>query len=309
MTASSSPDPSPPCRGLEPASHQTSRFRVLGFDFAVCSTDAALARYLDHVLGHLAVPGTPEHLYTVEDNGPGRRPRIVVALDGDRLRAASEPATGLDHLLWDLNRRVVDTAGAGHLMVHAAAAEGDGAVVVLPAPAEAGKSTLVAGLVSAGLRYVTDEAVALGLDDRLVHPYPKPLDIDAGSWPVLAHLAPRPDPDVAPYLGDQWHLAPTSVGTGTVASPAPARLVIVPAYRPAAVTALTPMSRSEAVVAMADQAFNFRRHGGRALSALAAVVAGCRCYRMTVGDLDAACALALEALRGRVPVASGDASP
>lgn len=151
-------------------------------------------------------------------------------------------------------------------MVHAAAAEMDGQVVVLSAASEAGKSTMVAALVHAGLSYVTDEAVAIGLDDLLVHPYPKPLDIDAGSWGVLAHLAPRHDPALAPYLAEQWHLAPTTVGT--IASAAPARLVILPAYRPSEATALVPISRSEAWSPSSGQAFNFCEYGARALEAL-----------------------------------------
>lgn len=289
--------------------HQTRRFVALGFDFAVRSSDPALGRYLDDLFGHLSVAGDAAHLYRFDDRGAGQRPRIVVSLDGIRLRAVSEPATGLGHLLWDVNRRVVEEAGPRHLLVHAAGAERDGGVVILPGPAEAGKSTLVTALVHAGLRYVTDEAVAVGLDDLLVHPYPKPLDIDAGSWPVLGHLAPPPDPDLAPYLVDQWHLAPTSLGTGTVASSAPARLVIAPAYRPAAATTLTPMSRSEAVVAMAEQSFNFARHGPRALQTLAALVRRCRCYRLSVADLDQACALVLEAFGDPALVAQADSVP
>ena len=284
--------------------HQTRRFQVLGFDFAVRSTDPALARYLDQLLDHLAVAGNPEHLYCFEDHGAGQRPRIVLSLDGKRLRAASEPAVGLGHLLWDLNRKVIEVAGPGHLLLHAAGAERDGGVVILPGPAEAGKSTLAAGLVHAGLNYVTDEVIAIDLDDLLVHPYAKPLDIDAGSWPVLAHLAPPAEPELAEYLADQWHLAPTSVGAGEVASPAPVRLVFAPPYRPGAATELTPMARSEAVVAMAEQAFNFGQHGRRALSALATLVRPCRCYRLTVSDLDQACTLVMEALDRSIPVSS-----
>jgi hypothetical protein len=283
---------------------QTRSFQVLGFDFAVRSTDPALGRYLDHILGHLAFPGTPEHLYSFEDHGPDKQPRIVVSLDGIRLRAVSDPSLGLGHLLWDLNRRVVEKASPQHLLLHAAAAERDGRVVMLPGPSESGKTTLVAGLVHAGLSYVTDEAVAFDLDDVLVRPYPKPLDVDAGSWPVLAHLAPPPDLELAPYLTDQWHLAPSSVGTGIVASPAPVRLIIAPTYRRGATTTLIPMSRSEAVVVMAEQAFNFRQHGALALATLAALVRSCQCYRMSVGDLDQACVLVLEALDDPAPVFS-----
>lgn len=278
-----------------PDIHRTRSFDGLGFGFAVRSADPALRRYLERILAHLAVPGPPQHLYGIDERGHGPRSRVVVSLDGTELRAAGDPATAVGHLLWDLNRRVIEHAGPRHLLLHAAAAGRHDRVVVLPAASEAGKSTLVAGLVDAGLRYVTDEAVAVGLADLLVHPYPKPIDIDPGSWPVLAHLA-SPDPDLARFETDQWHLAPTAVGTGTVASAAPAGLVVLPSYRPAATTALTPMSRREALVSMAEEAFNFHDHGAEALAALATVVRRCRCYRLSVADLGQACALVLKAL-------------
>ena len=90
------------------------------------------------------------------------------------------------------------------MLVHAGAVEWDGHAALFPAPMESGKTTLVAGLVRAGARYLSDEAAAIDPETLLVHPFPKSLTIGAGSWEVLADLAPAVDPEVTRrYLLDR----------------------------------------------------------------------------------------------------------
>lgn len=265
---------------------------ALGFDVTVRTDDAALARFLDATLGALAVPGPASHQYSLATEGPADNPSYVIALDGAVLRRVDDRATALGHLLWDLNRRAIETAGGRHLLIHAAAAESAGRVVLLPGPSGSGKTTLVAGLVRAGLRYVTDEAVALGLEDGLVHPYAKPLDVEAGSWPVLADLAPPDDPALAPYPSDQWHVAPGIFGAGRVAPGAAAPvLVVAPTYQTGVGAELVPLARSHTLVSLAEQSFNFADHGVHALDLLAATLRRCECYRLHYDDLAAAAEL------------------
>jgi hypothetical protein len=49
-----------------------------------------------------------------------------------------------------------------------------------------------------------------------------------------------------------------------------------------------PIARSEAAALLAEQAFNFRELGPGRLDVIAKVVRACNCYRLDVGDLDAA---------------------
>jgi len=74
--------------------------------------------------------------------------------------------------------RVAIEAAAGRLlMFHAAAlSDGDGRGVVLVAPSGTGKTTAAATLGRNGFGYLTDEAVAIDDDDRVL-PYPKPLSV------------------------------------------------------------------------------------------------------------------------------------
>ena len=245
-------------------------FAALGYRVELNVEDPALAAELARVLDSLASPATlPATPYEVT---PSERV--------------------LSEVMWHLNAEAV-ASSPGHLLLHAGAVAVADRAVLLPASMECGKTTLVAGLVRRGLDYLTDETVAIDPVDITVLAYPKPLSIDQGSWEVLADLRPRHDP----WHTFQWQVRPDDIRPGCVARrPCRPALMIAPRYVAGAATRLTPMVRSEAVVYLAENSFNFRSDGARWLPVAGAVIAQCDCYRLIVGDLDDACRLVLDAV-------------
>ena len=272
---------------------QTPRYRALDLAFSVRLMGDDLADYIEHIFSSLragrgASPTEPAHVYSVLDEGERYQRRYAVYFDGQPIvRTPSEPMA-LVYLLWHLNRAVVEASNRW-LLLHAAAAEHEGAAVVLPAPMDSGKTTLVAGLVVRGLGYLTDETVAIDLATRRVDPYPKPLSIELGSWETLPSLRPQLDARFARFHDELWHVVPDAIRPGAAAGPSTPRVVVTPRFESGARTAIEPMSRAEAVMMLAENAFNFASHKAAGLDALAAIVRNCECYRMTVGTLDDAC--------------------
>ncbi len=271
--------------------HTGGPYRGLGLRFAVRATDPALGRHLGSLFAALAAPAGPDapaEWYSFVDRGPAAARRYAVYFGDRRIGSGNRPERALMMLLWHLNAAVV--RASGHLVVvHAAGAERDGAAVLLPAPSGGGKTTLVAGLVRAGLRYLTDEAVAIDPATLLVQPFPKALALDPGSWQVHADLRPRLDPSVAPFGTFQWHVPPAAIRPDAVAPAARPRLVVAPRYVPGARTRLRKIERPEMLKLLAESTFNFHDVGRRNLEVLAEVVRGCECYRATVGELGPAC--------------------
>jgi hypothetical protein len=277
--------------------YRTTDFMALDFTFRIESSSEALRDHLQHLYTPLQTKSATGHTYRFIDAGPPPRgSRYFAFLDDELLTASTTPTPPMGYLLWHINNQAVTTTST-MVLVHAAAAAANGRAVVLPAPAESGKTTLVAGLVTRGLEYLTDEAVALRLDDddRVV-PYPKPLTIEPGSRQVLAHLEPRLDDDVADHFGDQWHLSPEAIRASAVAGPATPCLLIVPRFDRDGPTALTALKRAEALRLVAEGSFNLPQLGRPGLLSLARLVRSCECYRLAVADLDNACDLILERL-------------
>lgn len=274
-------------------------FQAVAWRFVVDCDDDDTARFLSHVLSPLRAADADA------DAGPAVTARYDLrsargqalgrlTLDGAVVVDRQSDALLCATLLWHVNRGVVD-ASTDHVLLHAAAAAEGGHAVLLPAPMESGKTTLVAGLVRSGLDYLTDETVALR-PDGTIDAYPKALSVDEGSWQVLAEL--RPDPVRTPdrLTGAQWNVPPDELRPGCAVRTARPRLVVLPRYVAGSATELTPVTRAEALVEVLGQVFVPDRDRARDLRVLAEVLRSCECYRLVSGDLDGAVAAVRTAL-------------
>lgn len=273
------------------------RLEALGVEFGIRSNDEELGGYLGSLFEAMAVPGSPTHVYSIID-----RPRIASRYEAyfdEAHVVTSTTASGvLRRLQWDVNERVI-ASNREYLLIHAGAAADDrGLGIVLPAAMDSGKTTLISGLVRAGLRYMTDEAAAIDPGTGALHAYPKALTIDEGSWEVLSDLRPELPPSLAPFAREQWYVPPDSIRPHVVAETARPALIVAPRYVADGRTELLPVSRAEALQTLVENAFNFRLFDGQtALSVLGKLVRGAECYRLRVANLTEACDLLLGLLR------------
>jgi hypothetical protein len=210
-------------------------------------------------------------------------------------RASSDLA--IAQLAWEVNRGVVEEAG-NRLLLHAAATEQDGKIVVLAGPEGSGKSTLAAALVCSGLRYVTDEAVPVELSDAAVTPYPKLMALrgdslrllqDVWSGHVVAGRVSEHEERLVPAEAFRRDAVAPPGGIARV-------LVVLSKARPDVATTAERIPRAEAAIVLAEQAFNFREFGPGRLDAIAGFVRSCDCYKLELGDLEEGCRLVLDLL-------------
>lgn len=262
---------------------RTGRYRALGHDFAVRTTDAALAQYLELVLRPLAATGRARRLYSVTGHHHGQG-SYSLFLDGSKVLDAPSPEAMCHVLLGHVNQEAVRQTPT-HVILHASAAEHRGRALVFPARSESGKTTLVAGLVRAGFGYFTDEAAAIHPGTLVVEPYPKSLSIDPGSWSLFPELEPPVPAALRHFVGLQWHVDPCSIRAGACAGAARPAFVIAPHFVAGARTRLEPLSRADALVLLVEGAFNARSHGRAGVEALAAMVHTSQCRRLVMGDL------------------------
>ena len=271
-------------------------FACFGERWRISCDDLALARFV----GELYAPmlddsrgGDPAVTYRLT-MACGDRPGEVHR-DGELLVQSPRPARLLGKLVWAINRQVIDASGQRLLLHAAAAADPRGRVVLLPAPMESGKTTLVAGLLDHGLAYLTDEAAAVE-PDLSVHGFRKPLSIDKGSWEVLEHHRPVLPAGLAAYLDDQWQVAPhrfaSVIPRGVLAG------IVFPSYRAGEATAL---ERLHPVSALdLARASTFGQPGqplpAEKMARLAQVVTSVPCFTLRFSDLSEACASVVEVL-------------
>jgi hypothetical protein len=263
-------------------------YRALGFTFDLRIPDPRARAFVAEVLAPLSQPGRAAVGYELVRETHDATWALRRA--GDLVLSTSDLADVTRALFTDVNRQLV-ARSAGHVLIHASAAAAGHRGLIFPAPSGSGKSTLIAGLVRSGLRYLTDEVTAIHPATLRIEAFPKSLSVDPGSWQALADLAPDEDGGLRPSGLDEWHIDPRSIRADAVASWADPAFVVAPTYVAGADTELIAIPRSEAVFRLAENAFNLRVHQRHGLEVLAEVVRRCSCYRLVVGDLDAACAL------------------
>ncbi len=203
---------------------------------------------------------------------------------------------------WHLNREAV--AGAvDRVLLHAGAVRlAGGGLVVLPGQSNAGKSTLVAGLVQAGGGYLTDELIGLTPGTTLVTGYRKAISLDPGSWPLFAEVAPGSSEPHQEWLVDPTRLHPDALDgddTGSVS------LVVFPRFEAGAVTEAESLSPAQALVELIRHDPAPEPLAAAGFDTLAELARRTPAFRLVTGDLDPAVARVLT-LAGSAQITGGD---
>ena len=283
---------------------QSARLRMLGHDFAVSSTPAIVA-HVDRAFRALRVEGEPAHLYELRAVAGQRSNVWTLRYDGEVLIESPSVSACYSHLCWHVNREAIDRCDDLVLLHSASATTPGGRAVLLPAAMESGKTTTVAGLVRAGLHYLTDEATAIEPGSGQLRSCAKPLSIDPGSWDVLAALRPEVSEETEALLEWQWQVPADSFGT--VAHVGVPALVVSPQYTAGSEVHLAPLSPADTLMLLAENAFNLQRFGHDGFAALERIARECPAYRMRHGDLDDA-VRTIQGLLGDDPQPREDAS-
>ena len=121
--------------------------------------------------------------------------------------------------------------------------------------------------------------------DGVVHPFPKAIALDPGSFPIFSDLAPTPANDVEAVMARrEWHIDPRSIGE--VASPTPVAAIVCPSWRAGAATRVAQVSGTEAIHTLLGDAFDFRDGGEAVFDILIRLVGSVPVFRLRYGDLD-----------------------
>lgn len=253
------------------------------FHFRLLTDHPEVGRELTRVLGSLRVvepiaPGTD----IAEIALVGRSYGMLVAVDGDHVIRRSSAPAAVAMMLWKLNQLAV--AGTPDCVaLHAGAVGDERGLVVMPGRSNAGKSTLVTGLVEAGLGYVTDEATLIRPDSLAVVPYPKAIALDPGSFAVFPHLRPAVAASFAADRSRKWHLEPAAVGS--VGAEGPISLLVFPTYRSETPTTTARMTAREVLDQLLVNSFPFDATGPIGFEALVRLADTVPGYRLLAGSL------------------------
>jgi HprK-related kinase A len=187
------------------------------------------------------------------------------------------------------------------LLIHAAVIERDGRAVILPAPPGSGKSTLCAGLIHRGWRLMSDEVTMIPFDGSGIRALVRPVSLKNASIDVIGRFEPSavfnvPTPNTAKGTVTHMKVPPGQLEQlGDTAQPA---WVVFPKWQAGSPALLTSKPKSDTLVDLARNSFNYGVLGRLGFETMADVVTQCECHEFVYSQLDDAVAV-FDRLSGR----------
>jgi hypothetical protein len=275
-------------------------YRMLSVAFIARSTDPDFAAALRWHLAPFRRRGSEPHALPIDlfvaegDRDANPRPYSLVIHNRLQYRDHRMPDV-LAHALWAIHR-LVPRRARELLFLHAGAASKDGQAVLVPAPMEHGKSTLVLALLLQGFDYLSDELGVLDPATARTLPFPKRITLDQDSLRFFPGLDDR----LADRIGLSALLLQRYVRPEDVESkagvPVPVRWLVFPSLDWNGAPRLTALPRAEAVKQMAANCFNLYRHKDRGVLLLARLAREAQAFRLDGGSPRERAALLAEEL-------------
>lgn len=198
---------------------------------------------------------------------------VTAARNGVGIFQTHDRALAVRLLVAQLNSQplsLIDDA----VVLHAAAADVNGTLVVFPAVSGSGKSTLIAQLVERGHAYLTDEAVAIDVSTLRARPYHKSICIERGASEILSHLI-----DTTAGEGP-WDIDPRTIGPGRLSNGGPVSALVFPKYDAQASPQFRPLEPIETIQELLGNTFDFTHLGQPAFSALVRIANALPAYEL-----------------------------
>lgn len=218
------------------------------------------------------------------------QPLVRFSVDGRVPHEDMPAAQALPVLEWGMNL-VIALRSHCFLMLHAAAlAHGDRAML-LPAAPGSGKTTLCAGLSLRGWRLFSDEFGLVRPGTTELTPIPRPMALKNESIDVVRNF------DAQAYIGPSVpntrkgtvaHLRPPADSIANAQRIAPVSWIVFPQWVPDADCVISELSKQEAFMQLATNAFNYELLGEAGFETVAQLVDRAVCLELVYSDLQVA---------------------
>ena len=193
-------------------------------------------------------------------------------------------------LEWGMNW-CITTSAHQFLIFHAGTIEKNGKVIIMPAEQGSGKSTLTAAMVYSGWRLFSDELALVSIDDELVYPCTRPINLKNDSIEVINSFV---DDAVFSTIAKDTHkgtvalLKPPTDSVKRMFEPAPLHCIVFPKYVANAKAKLTPISQINTFQQLIEHSFNYHILGEQGFTLIASLLKNINCYQFEYSDFEQA---------------------
>jgi len=221
------------------------------------------------------------------------RPQVRFRFDGANTFEPLPLAHAFPLLEWAMNW-CISTHVNHYLLIHAAVVERGGRAAILPAPPGSGKSTLCAALVHRGWRLLSDEVALVPFDGLGLQALARPISLKNESIEILSRFVPGATFNKPAYntsKGTVTHMLAPPAHVARVLETAKPAWLVFPRWQAGAAAALTPREKSDTVVDLAKNSFNYGVLGQQGFDTMCSLVEASACHDFVYSQLDDAIAV------------------
>jgi len=218
------------------------------------------------------------------------RPQINFSFDGHVPFKPLPYSQSFALFEWGLNWCIATNAHQ-YVIIHSAVVEKNGKVLIMPGFPGAGKSTLCSILVRNGWRLFSDEMALIRSDTLEVVPVPRPVSLKNESIDLIRNRYPDVEFGLIAedtHKGRITHYKPPTSSILNAHIPASPHWLVFPKFIANAKTKVENSSKSKAMIAMSEQAFNSNTLGREGFETIAAILDQVEVYNFQYSNIDEA---------------------
>ncbi len=260
-------------------------FRFSYFSVRVRFARQEVADWLRPMLTHLICSRMGETDHTLDLIAQTNKHFIII---DDEMRAMASSAKEAAVLAFGEMIELACRRENWLTILHAAGVAWQGSGIIFPALGGSGKSTLTAGLIQAGFKYINDDVIPVERDRGGLVAIPASLCIKSGSWSALKYLYPSLSQSEVFSRNRLMvkYLAPPANSISSLASTYSAKYLIASQYQKNMSTRLQAISAAEGLQAIIEAESLLRLPlQPQDIKALVAWVKPLQCYRLSYGEL------------------------
>lgn len=229
----------------------------------------------------------------LESSNPRAKPDYVVRTPDRDFIAGPDRRAVMPELVAALNQQIIRRR-LDVMHFHAGVMSFEGQGVLMPAYSGTGKTTLVAGLLSRGWKYLSDEFAMIDPDTLMIQPFPKPMCVKEGSWKMFADMGlPLRDSDgfAARSKWPRRYLNPLEISPNLLGEPCEVNWLFFLSEKDGSTRRIRRACQGDAAMLLYALGFNTRPFGPRGFQITTELARRARSFVIRRGPIEETCEL------------------
>lgn len=185
---------------------------------------------------------------------------------------------------------IIEDFQSSFYFLHASAVSKEDAAIIFPALPQAGKTSILIGMLKRGFSYLGDDLAPVHHENAHVYPYPTALCVKESGVKLFDELENLCQSNnlINQNGRNTWLIPVQNIANCYISEDCQIRFIVFPKYFPECSTRIIPISRSDSCIRLMHLAHSFRLHREKSLDVVDKMVRHSECFELIHCDINVA---------------------